>query len=547
MPATKETINTRILVKPEWDKPSLRKMEKDFGPFQKRLSSMKMDWAGISKSSGSAVAEIAKISKAAAAMSSSLSDAAKKSVKGMAALAKQLQEAKKRAEELKRKAATASSPQEKATASAAASDAEKQLAGLTKQLRESQKAEKASINEIKQTIKARKLEREQLKKAASYTGKDFRRDFAASFGRARTGGVKGAVSGIHGGMKAGSSYSAGVSARAQLSGGGGGAAALSKLVPVLSGLATGFAALIGFIAKASSAITSMNKALIEGSGTANDFTTKTGAYTAAIDDLRKGTKDAALHVLKLGGNVEMTGKIVNAYMKDASGSIMKTRDAMAALGDGDTAKGVEVLAKNAILYGKALGMEVTDVASMVGKMESEIGLGARQSQSLMGNIVKAAATSNMPVSKFMDIFRSTTPALELYTNRMEELTGVIKMLSKNMSAEDVKKYMEAFKGFKGQSFLERVQHVLVAGVGKTDKILAEGFAKKADTLAVSLNDQVGDGLGDKFAAAFKKGDREAMKDVLVQAKSRGASAASIGEAQKLMGVEGDRRRGWALG
>lgn len=554
MPANKETLTAKVLVKPEWDRAALRKMEKDFGGVTKRLASMKTDWAGISKSSGSAVAEIAKISKAAAAMSGSLSDATKKSVKEMASLAKELQQAKKRAEELKRKASTSTDPKERASASAGVSAAEKQMVGLTRQLKESQKAEKASINEIKQTIKARKLERESLKKAAAYTGKDFRRDVSASLGKSfqgmKTGGfhgMKSALSGIGGGLKAGSRHSSGVSARAALSGEGGGVAALSKLAPVLSGLAVGFAALIGFIAKASSAITGMNKALLEGSGTANDFTTKTGAYTTAIDDLRKGTKDASLHLLKMGGNVKMTGDIINAYMKSASGSILKTRDAMTALGEGDTAKGIELLAKNAMAYGKALGMEVGDVAQMMGQYEQDIGMGARQTQTMMGNIVKAAATSNMPVSKFMDIFRATTPALELYTNRMEELTGVIKMLSKNMSAADVKKYMDAFKGFKGQSFLERVQHVLVAGIGKTDQILAEGFSKKADTLAISFNDQVGDGMGDKFKAAFKAGDREAMKDILVQAKSRGANAATIGEAQKLMGVEGDRRKGGALG
>ncbi len=552
MPANKETLTTKVLVKPEWDRSALRKMEKDFGGVTKRLASMKTDWGGISKSSSSAVAEIAKISKAAAAMSGSLSDATKKSVKEMASLAKQLQEAKKKAEELKRKASTASDPREKASASSAATAAEKQMVGLTRQLKESQKAEKASINEIKQTIKARKLERESLKKAAAYTGKDFRRDVSASLGKSFHGmkaggfhGVKGALSGIGGGLKAGARHSSGVSARASLSGEGGGVAALSELAPVLSGLAFGFAAFVGFVAKASSAITDMNKALLEGTGTANDFTTKAGAYTTAIDDLRKGTKDASLHLLKMGGNVKMTGEIINSYMQSATGSVLKTRDAMTALGEGDTAKGIELLSRNAMAYGKALGMQVGDVAKMMGQYESEVGLGARQTQTMMGNIVKAAATSNMP--KFMDIFRATTPALELYTNRMEELTGVIKMLSKNMSAEDVKKYMEAFKGFKGQSFLERVQHVLVAGIGKTDQILAEGFSKKADTLAISFNDQVGDGLGDKFKAAFKAGDREAMKDILVQAKSRGASAASIGEAQKLMGVEGDRRQGGALG
>ncbi len=547
MPSTKETISTRVLVTPEWDRKSLNKMERDFGKVQKRMASMKMDWGQVNKGSVNAVKEIKRISDAAVAMSGSLSAATRRTVKELSELGKQLKDAKKKAEDLKRKAASASSPEEGQQASAGAAEAEKQMADLSRQIKEHKRANKQQLRELNETVKARKRERESLRKAASYTGKDFRKDFMSSIGRARSGGVRGAASGIAGAVQAGGRYSAGVSARSSLSGGMGIGAGLSKLVPLLAGAAGGVAAFIGFIAKASKAITGMNKSLLEGAGYANDFTSKAGAYTEAVDDMRKATKDASLSLIVMGGNAEDAAKIVNSYMREASGSIIKTRDAMLSLGSGDTARGVELLAKNAIMYGKALGMEVTDVASMVGTMENEIGLGARQTQSLMADIVKAAATSSMPVHKFMDIFRQTTPELELYTNRMEELAGVIKMLSKNMSPGDVKKFMDAFsRGFKGQSFEERIKHTLVAGVGTTNKILKDGFLKKADVLGSSLN-ELGGGLGDQFVEAFKRGDKSSMQDILVQAKSKGASAATIGESQKLMGVEADRRGGGALG
>lgn len=554
MPSNKETITTKVLVKPEWDRSALRKMEKDFGGVTKRLASMKTDWAGISKSSGSAVAEIAKISKAAAAMSGSLSDATKKSVKEMASLAKELQQAKKRAEELKRKASSATDPKERASASSAASAAEKQMVGLTRQLRESQKAEKASINEIKQTIKARKLERESLKKAAAYTGKDFRRDVSASLGKSfqgmKTGGlhgVKSALSGLGGGLKAGAKHSSGVSARAALSGEGGVTAGLSKMVPLLAGLAVGFAAVIGFIAKASSAVTSMNKTLIEGTGTANDFISSAGGYSDAIDGLRVASKDATGSLLSMGGSVEGTSKIINSYMREATGSVTAMSDSMKVLGQSTNAShGVEILARNAMAYGKALGMESEDVASMMGKMENEIGVGAGKVQGLMANIVKAAATSNMPVFKFMDIFRATTPALELYTNRMDELAGVIKVLSKNMSAADVKKFTESFsKGFKGESFMDRIKQTLVGGVPEMNSMLQERFKKDAADVADDLN-KFGDNLGGRFSDAFKRGDTKAVNEILTQAKGKGAGGTLVGKAQDLMGREGDRRQGDVL-
>ncbi|MFA5205685.1 MAG: hypothetical protein WC708_14915, partial [Lentisphaeria bacterium] len=558
MPTTKETVKTTILVGAEWDKKSLKELDRDFGKVRKKLSGMKMDWKGVSRESTAAVRDIKNISNAAAEFSKDLSHAARSSIKDLAKLGKELDAARKKARELKEKAASASTPEEEKAAAVGISEAQKEVEKLTRQVRDHRKVDKQYVQELRHVVKAQKKYSEDLKKSASYTGKDFRKDFASSMKQSYAGGRQGspmsALKGVHGVYKAGKQYSAGVSARSALAksaaGGAGGGAGpgglavgLSKLVPILGGAVAGFAAFLGFIMKCSDAITAMNKTLLDGTGLANDFTAGSKAYTTALDQMRAGSKDATLGLLKFGGTTETTAKTVNAYMKEASGSIIQTRDTMLSLGRGDTAKGVELLAKNALLYGKALGMETTDVASMMGKFENEVGLGAGQVQDVMGDIVKAAATSNMPVSKFMGIFHSVTPDLELYINRIEELTGVMKLLSKNMSPGDVKKFMDAFgKGFQGMSFTDRVQTAVVAGVDQTNKLLKGDFEKKATILAGSMGE-----LGDGFLKAFKAGDKKTMQDILIKAKAAGVQAATIGEAQKLMGVESDRRMGGAVG
>lgn len=562
MPTTKETVKTTILVGAEWDKKSLKELDRDFGKVRKKLSGMKMDWKGVSRESTTAVRDIKNISNAAAEFSKDLSRAARTSIKDLAKLGKELDAAKKKARELKEKAASASSPEEEKAAAVGISEAQKEVERLTRQVREHRKVDKQYVHELKTVVKAQKRYSEDLKKSASYTGKDFRKDFASSMKSSYMGGRQGspmsALKGVHGVYKAGKQYSAGVSARSALAksgaGGAGGAGGpgglavgLSKLVPILGGAIAGFAAFLGFIMKCSDAITAMNKTLLDGTGLANDFTAGSKAYTTAVDQMRASSKDATLGLLKFGGTTETTAKTVNAYMKEASGSIIQTRDTMLSLGRGDATKGVELLAKNALLYGKALGIETTEIASMMGKFENEVGYGAGQVQDLMGDIVKAAATSNMPVSKFMSIFHSVTPDLELYINRIEELTGVMKLLSKNMSPGDVKKFMDAFgKGFQGMSFTDRVQTAVVAGVDQTNKLLEKDFRAKAAVLGGNLN-ELGGKLGDQFVAAFKTGDKKTMQDILIKAKAAGASASTIGEASKLMGVESDRRMGGAIG
>src|SRR5690606_983011 len=154
-------------------------------------------------------------------------------------------------------------------------------------------------------------------------------------------------------------------------------------------------------------------------------------------------------------------KVINKFAKESTGSLIQTRNELIKLGDGDIQAGVTKLARNALAYGKALGMEIDQVGSMMGNFVGEVGYGAQNVQGIMGDIVSAASTSNMPVHKFMDIFRQTIPHLELFTNRIEELAGTIKLLSKNMSPEQVKQFMSAWSGGLGKDdFKSRLKKTL---------------------------------------------------------------------------------------
>lgn len=325
---------------------------------------------------------------------------------------------------------------------------------------------------------------------------------------------------------------------------------MSAAIGGLAAAATALGAFWELLKKASQQQTALNKALIEGTGTANDFVIGGKTYTEAIDDMRQAAMDAHGALLKFGMNSEKSLKVINAFAKESTGSLIKTRTALKSLGDGDVAKGIEDFTKSAVAYGKALGMEATEVADMMGKMVSETGYGASQIQDQMSMVVKAAATSNMPMTKFMGIFRRVLPDVELYQNRLEELTGTIKLLSKTMSAKDVQNFMDAFaNGFKGMDFKQRLKTVLVTGVGNVSKALDKDFTMKAKSIAKNFRDY---GVSeDDFVKAMKGGEK-AMADLMAKAQgnaiAKGGEIAGvhISDAMKLASYEEARQKGGPL-
>ncbi len=406
------------------------------------------------------------------------------------------------------------------------------------------------IKEIKQLEKLTRTQikyKERLEEAAKFNTSDMWSGIKDKIiGGLKSGSLKGVISGVGGDIRKGVE---GRVARGGLEKAGGvgaeaGIAVIGRLgavVGVAAAAIAGFAAVVEIVKKASDSMTTLNKALIQGVGYANDMVGDASGYRAVMDEMRDSAIGAHWSMLRFGKSSEDVLKIINSYAKASTGSIVKTRQAFAEMGD--VGRQMEQFATSAIVYGRALGMEAEEVASMMGQFQTEMGYGASQVQDLMQDVVKSAATANMPMTKFMEIFKSVTPEVELYRNRLEDLTGTIKLLSKTMSPRDVKQFMDAFsRGFSGVDYKQRLKTVFVAGKGFVDKALEEGFKTRGGSLAKSMGADVGE-----FQVAMRGGE-EGMAALInrLQASGKQLSGTQIGEAMKLASYEATRKKGGEL-
>lgn len=333
---------------------------------------------------------------------------------------------------------------------------------------------------------------------------------------------------------------------AQIRGGASGSiiTAISKAGPAMAMAATAITAVAQAFMIASDNQAKLNRALMDGSGTASDFGQSVENYRGAVRDLNQGVLDSSRSFLSFGGSSEKAAKTLSAFSKESSGSMLRLRNEMASLGGRDgVSGGIKIFYQAAHSYGSALNMSAEQTGELMGRMSQEMGKSAEGTIESMGNIVQAAAKSNMPMSKFMEIFHSVIPGVELYQNRLEELTGTIKLLSKSMSPKDVKNFMDAFQnGFKGTSFRDRLKTALIVGVGTVNKALGDDFETKIKSMA----DSIGVNAQDMWKAA-QKGEK-GMADFLTAQEARGKvfTGTQKGEAMKLSMYERSRQRGGAL-
>lgn len=542
----------KVLLAPELDRAAAAKSLSDFRTLHRKLAEMKVDWSEIQKHSTASLTQLNNISNAAKEFTKSLSGGTRDAMKSLTELGDQLGAAHQAAEGLAAEYRAAKGEKAKTAVTMKMKEQADIIKDLNVKLEKSKTGFKNHLLKLDEVSKSYG----KLSKAAEFGGKDFIKGLADSF---KAGGpsaiAKGLLSTIGKGAASGATRQAGLgpggAGIAQTSGAMAEAIAMiAKFLPVLSIAVSGFTALWQVISAASDHMTKLNKALIDGTGTANDFSTGAKVYTKTIDDLRQASIGAAGGLLKYGATSETAAQVINKFTVESTGSLIKTRGVLAGMGD-DLSKSVEKFTVSAISYGKALGMEATEVASMMGKLVSESGYAAEDVQALMGNVVKAAATANMPMTKFMGIFRSVLPDTELYQNRLEELTGTIKLLSRTMSPKDVQNFMDAFaKGFKGVDFKQRLKTVLISGTGFVSETLGKDFEMKAKVMAKNFEKY---GIKpEKFKTAMKGGTAE-MAKVIAEARGNAArgggtqiSANDISNAMKTASYEAARKKGGPL-
>ncbi len=546
----KEDIKIRLPVVPELDKRGTSNLMRDIKRLEGDLGKLDVSWKSLGKTASFNVQEINKISSAASQLSKNLSKAAKDSFGELAGLGKQLSAAKDKAKALAKEYSGAKGGKKDDLGKQLGSTM-KAIADLNKQIDLQKDKTKKYNGELDRAIKSQQKSIQGLKKLADFDAKDVFSGVQKGLITAMTGGKGGFTKGIVDALGAVGKGVAGGAARGRMGaaeavGGAEGAGMLGNAAAMATGIGAAVAAigaLVKMLMLASDHMTKLNKALLKGSTLAGDFGQTSAAYSQTIKDMSQAAQGAHGSLLRFGLDSEKAMSIAGSFAKTATGSITQTKLELQSMGGGDLTKGMADFAKHAKVYGMALGMEAEDVASMMGDFVSDIGISADNVTTLMGGIVKQAATSGMPVTKFMDIFRQTIPSVDLYTNRIEELTGAMKLLSKTMDPRQVKSFMQTMsQGFDQLDFKQRLKMEFVIGPQKVGRILRKDFERSGKAIA----EQMGT-LGGDFTKALNSADPiKAMAAVAARATGHNVKPGAIGAAQQLARNQAELNKGGVL-
>jgi len=525
----KENISIKTMITPVLDQRATTNVIRDLEKIAKKGSAV--NFTKTIKQANLNVKAINEISKAAEAFSKNLSSAANASLGKLKELGKKLSEAKQEAKALESAYAAESDDTKKGDIQKKLSDLSSVMGDLNKQINAQKGTLKSYTSEIKRASVAQKKGIDKLNEMASFSGKDMFKGVGDGLIRAVSGDIKGGLAGMLSSISKGAAgkTARGVQEKGDAAGGAKGAEKMAgagemmgKAATGLSMAVAGLAALAKFINKASGAMADLNKKMLEGTGFAKDIGVSGADYAKSLKNMREAAMDAHGALIKFGGSSETAMAAAGAFARESTGSIVQAEAMIKDMGGKDLQQGMFELAKNAQVYGKALGMEATEVAGFMGQMVSEIGISHQNVSKVMADVVKQASQAGIPVNKFMAIFKDAIPELDMFTNRIEEVTGVVKMMSKTMDPRQLKDFMKAFgKGFDQMDFKQRLKMVLVVGPGKMGKIMEKDFARSTESMAGQLGD-----LGDEFKQAMS--GKGPTKDITKDIAAISAKAAAAG-------------------
>jgi hypothetical protein len=536
--ANEKDLKIRVPVSPELDKRAVSRLRKDLSGLTKDLSKLGFDYKNLAKISQLNVKGLQDISTQAKALGNNLSKAAKQSYEDLGKTSKRIAAAERKQMKFAKASAAAGSAGDSSAQAEADEGFERMnrtINSLTKSLERNKKTVIKHDAETRRAIKTQHANLRRIQSSADFSGGDAMKGILKGLGKAVAGGKSGWRAGADEARGAATKGVGGAVSRGTMAGGDVGAmAAMGKAMGALAGVGASFGIFVQMLMTASNHMTKLNKTLIAGTGLANDFAMTGAQYTNTVNNLRQAAMDSHGSLLKFGVDSEAALEAVNAFAKGATGSLGKTEAMLKDMGGNDLTAGMTKFVTNAKLYGSHLGIETTEVAKMMGDMVSDIGYTGNEAMKNMESLVKTASTSGMPVQKFMGVFGQVLPNIDMFTNRIEELTGTIKLLSKSMSAGDVKNFMDSMgKGFDEMDFKQRMKMAFIIGPKKVANILQKDFKNSGDAIAKNFKNGFGDLGGDVKNALQSADPVKAMAEVVSKASAMGVTPAAIGDAQKL--------------
>lgn len=535
----KEKVKLEYLVTPVLDQRATTNVVREIEKIAKRGT--QLNFTKVVKEANNNVKAINEIAKAAESFSKKLSAAVQGTVQKIKSLGKELSEAQQEAKALEEAYAAESDDTKKGEIQKRLSDLSSVIGDLNKQIDVQKAALKSQSSEIKRATAAQRKSIEGLNKFSAYKPADMFKGVGSGILKVISGDLKGGLMTAMSSMAKGTAGAQARSAQAKGTAKGGpegmkdmaaAGESLGRASMAMTGAVAAISALVKFISKASSAMSDLNKAMLQGTGFAKDIGVSGKEYASTIKQVREAAMDAHGALLKYGGSSETAMQVFGAFAKESSGSIVQAAEQVKQIGGGDLQIGMFEMAKNAQVYGKALGMEAQDVAGLMGQMVNEMGASHENVQKIMGDVVKQASQAGIPVNKFMSIFKDTIPELDMFTNRIEEVTGAIKLMSKTMDPRALKDFVKAFgKSFDQMDFKQRLKMALVVGPGEMGKIMEKDFKRSTNSMAANLGE-----FGQEFQdiMAGKKGDiQKAATDMAARMASKGKDATQISQVMEM--------------
>lgn len=272
---------------------------------------------------------------------------------------------------------------------------------------------------------------------------------------------------------------------------------LSKIGPIISLASTFMMSFIKIMIDAESAAKEFNKQLLSTSGTAEfmDGMRSTQDGVNALDKTltasRKGYEDFSN--VQWGISKDMAAGFQSALSSE--GVSLRRFDDEISKSTGyvkDHATAVQM----GVAYSRAFGVSLNEISQLQGDLMANVGMGLDSVQSSFQNMVASASDAGMASNKFFGIVRSFSADLTLFSLRMEDVTKVLKTLSKTMDPREAQRFLqELSKDYTG-GITDNLKHAVVAGDVTIRATGSKELEDKLSTLIPQIAQELGKDAND---------------------------------------------------
>jgi len=333
------------------------------------------------------------------------------------------------------------------------------------------------------------------------------------------------VGGVAGVAKAGAAAAGGAALKGigKLAEGVGGMVnMLSKLGPIISGVAMGIAAVVKLLIDAEAQAKTFNKEMLAVNSVSGFLADNLGDANVAGDDIErtlKAVRDAAYDAfenIRWGISAEDHKATMQALSAEGTNLHRLRQEYIAAGGDiHDAAKMQQFYAgvtHEAVTYSRMFGVSLGELAQAQGEWTTDLGMGIESTDRAFKMLGDTAAQSGVESNKFFAIIRGVTADLNLYNMRIEDTVKYLGALSKVMSPRNAQAFLQAsMQAIKGQDWISRTKTGILTK-GKDVGILMSDINRSVQGLGDQFADKLG-GVSKDYEDAIRKGG-EPFQDLL---------------------------------